>query len=93
MYDNKTEFIESCLLIAIETLLQQQEITECKLIDGVFKDSDQQIDDILKRSVALTEKIIILRDELIKKHGPKSTKANRSRNSSRSQLLTESNGT
>ena len=91
MDDNRPEFIENCLLITIETLLQQQEISECKLVDGVFKDSDQQIDDILKRSVALTEKIVILRDELIKKHGHKSTKANRGRNSSRSQLLTESN--
>jgi hypothetical protein len=93
MDNDRTVFIENCLLLTIEALLQQQEITEYKLIGNEFKDSEQQFEDILKKSVALTEKIVILRDELIKKHGRKSTKTNRSRNSSRSQLLTESNGT
>jgi len=81
---NRIEFIDNCLLITLETLLEQNEFNE-------FKDKDEQIDEILNKSVALTEKMSILRDELIKKNGRKSTKANRSRNSSRSQLLTEGN--
>ena len=79
---NRVEFIDNCLLLTIETLLQQQEFNE-------FTDKNEQIEEILNKSVALTEKMVILRDELIKKHGRKSTKTNRSRNSSRSQLLTE----
>lgn len=81
---NRIEFIDNCLLITLETLLEQNEFNE-------FKDKDEQIDEILNKSVALTEKMTILREELIKKNGRKSTKANRSRNSSRSQLLTEGN--
>ena len=81
---NRLEFIDNCLLITIETLLQQNEFNE-------FKDKDEQIEEILNKSVALTEKMVILRDELIKKNGRKNSKANRSRNSSRPQLLTESN--
>ena len=81
---NKEEFIDNCLLITLETLLQLQEFDD-------YKDRDQQIEELLNKSVALTEKMVILRDELIKKHGRKSTKTNRSRNSSRSQLLTERN--
>jgi len=81
---NRIEFIDNCLLITLETLLQQQEFNE-------YKDRDEQIEEILNKSVALTEKMVILRNELIKKNGRKSTKANRSRNSSRSQLLTENN--
>ena len=81
---NKEEFTDNCLLITLETLLQLQEFNE-------FTDRDQQVEELLNKSVALTEKMVILRDELIKKHGRKSTKANRSRNSSRSQLLTERN--
>jgi hypothetical protein len=81
---NRIEFIDNCLLITLETLLQQQEFNE-------YKDRDEQIEEILNKSVALTEKMVILRNELIKKNGRKSTKANRSRNSSRSQLLTEGN--
>lgn len=80
----KAEFIDSCLLITLETLLQQQEFNE-------FKDRDDQVEEILLKSVALTEKMVILRDELIKKHGRKSTKTNRRRNSSGPQLLTEGN--
>ncbi|NBW33705.1 MAG: hypothetical protein EBR30_01470 [Cytophagia bacterium] len=81
---NRIEFIDNCLLITMESLLQQNEFNE-------FKDRDDQIEELLNKSVALTEKMVILRDELIKKHGRKSTKTNRSRNSSRSQLLTERN--
>ena len=81
---NRIEFIDNCLLITLETLLAQNEFNE-------YKDKDEQIEELLNKSVALTEKMVILRNELIKKHGRKSTKANRSRNSSRSQLLTESN--
>lgn len=80
---SRVEFIDNCLLITLETLLSQNEFNE-------YKDRDEQIEEILNKSVALTEKMVILRDELIKKNGRKSTKANRSRNSSRSQLLTES---
>ena len=83
---NRIEFIDNCLLITLETLLAQNEFNE-------YKDRDEQIEELLNKSVALTEKMVILRDELIKKHGRKSTKTNRSRNSSRPQLLTESNGT
>ena len=79
---NRVEFIDSCLLLTLETLLEQQEINE-------YKDRDEQIEEILNKSVALTEKMVILRDELIKKHGRKSTKSNRRRNPSGSQLLTE----
>jgi len=84
MDNSKIEFIDSCILTIVDTLLQQQEFNE-------FKDQNEQIEEILKKSVALTEKIVILRDELIKKHGRKSTKANRGRNSARPQLLTERN--
>ena len=83
---NRIEFIDNCLLITLETLLTQNEFNE-------FKDKDEQVEELLNKSVALTEKMVILRDELIKKNGRKSTKTNRSRNSSRPQLLTESNGT
>ena len=81
---NRIEFIDNCLLITMESLLQQNEFNE-------FKDKDEQIEELLNKSVALTEKMVILRDELIKKNGRKSTKTNRSRNSSRPQLLTERN--
>jgi hypothetical protein len=81
---NRLEFIDNCLLITLESLLQQNEFNE-------FKDRDQQIEELLNKSVALTQKMVILRDELIKKNGRKNSKANRSRNSSRSQLLTERN--
>lgn len=81
---NRIEFIDSCLLITLETLLQQNEFDD-------YKDKDEQVEELLNKSVALTEKMVILRDELIKKHGRKSTKTNRSRNSSRPQLLTERN--
>ena len=81
---NRIDFIDNCLLITMESLLQQYEFDD-------YKDKDEQIEELLNKSVALTEKMVILRDELIKKHGRKSTKTNRSRNSSRSQLLTERN--
>ena len=81
---NRLEFIDNCLLITLESLLQQNEFNE-------FKDRDQQIEELLNKSVALTQKMVILRDELIKKNGRKNSKANRSRNSSRPQLLTERN--
>ena len=81
---SRIEFIDNCLLITLETLLQQNEFDD-------YKDKDEQVEELLNKSVALTEKMVILRDELIKKHGRKSTKTNRSRNSSRSQLLTERN--
>ena len=81
---NKIDFIENCLLMSLDALLQQAEFDE-------YKDRDEQIEELINKSVALTEKMVILRDELIKKHGRKSTKANRSRNSSRPQLLTERN--
>jgi hypothetical protein len=81
---NRIEFIDNCLLITMECLLQQNEFDD-------YKDKDEQIEELLNKSVALTEKMVILRDELIKKHGRKNSKANRSRNSSRSQLLTERN--
>lgn len=81
---NRLEFIDNCLLITLESLLQQTEFNE-------YKDTDQQLQELLNKSVALTEKMVILRDELIKKNGRKNSKANRGRNSSRSQLLTERN--
>jgi len=84
MSNSKIEFIDSCLLTSLDAFMMQCEFNE-------FKDQNEQIEEILNKSVALTEKMVILRDELIKKHGRKSTKANRSRNSSRPQLLTESN--
>ena len=84
MNSSKIEFIDNCLLLTLETLLQQNEFNE-------YKDRNEQIEELLNKSVALTEKMVILRDELIKKHGRKNSKANRSRNSSRPQLLTESN--
>ena len=68
----------------MESLLQQNEFND-------FKDRDEQIEELLNKSVALTQKMVILRDELIKKNGRKNSKANRSRNSSRPQLLTERN--
>ena len=80
----KANFIDNCLIMTLENLLQQNEFTE-------FKDRDEQIEELLNKSVALTEKMVILRDELIKKNARKRTKANRGRNSSRSQLLTEGN--
>ncbi len=81
---NRIDFIDNCLLITMESLLQQNEFND-------FKDRDEQIEELLNKSVALTQKMVILRDELIKKNGRKNSKANRSRNSSRSQLLTERN--
>lgn len=81
---NRLEFIDNCLLITLESLLQQTEFNE-------YKDTDQQLQELLNKSVALTEKMVILRDELIKKNGRKNSKANRGRNSSRPQLLTERN--
>lgn len=81
---NRIEFIDNCLLITMESLLQQNEFND-------FKDRDEQIEELLNKSVALTQKMVILRDELIKKNGRKNSKANRSRNSSRPQLLTERN--
>jgi hypothetical protein len=84
MNSSKIEFIDSCLLTSLDVFMAQYEFNE-------FKDQDEQIKQILNKSVALTEKMVILRDELIKKHGRKNSKANRSRNSSRPQLLTESN--
>jgi len=84
MNSSKIEFIDNCLLLTLETLLQQNEFNE-------YKDRNEQIEELLNKSVALTEKMVILRDELIKKYGRKNSKANRSRNSSRPQLLTEGN--
>ena len=81
---NRIDFIDNCLLITMESLLQQNEFND-------FKDRDEQIEELLNKSVALTQKMVILRDELIKKNGRKNSKANRSRNSSRPQLLTERN--
>lgn len=80
----KANFIDNCLIMTLENLLQQNEFNE-------YKDKDEQIEELLNKSVALTEKMVILRDELIKKNGRKNSKANRGRNSSRSQLLTEGN--
>jgi len=81
---SEIDFIDNCLLVTLETLLQQYEFNE-------FIDRDQQIEEIINKSIALTEKLVILRNELIKKHGCKNSKTNRSRNSSRPRLLTESN--
>lgn len=57
-------------------------------IDG-YKDENEQITDIVNKSIALTEKALILREDLIKRYGGKSTKTNRRRNPSESKLLTE----
>jgi len=84
MNSSKIEFIDNCLLLTLETLLQQNEFNE-------YKDRNEQIEELLNKSVALTEKMVILRDELIKKYGRKNSKANRSRNSSRSQPHPEGN--
>ena len=82
--DNKTtEFIDNTLLITMQVLLEKE--------TSEFTDMDQHLKDIVKRSVAMTTDLAIMRRELLntEQYGPTSKKANRSRNSARSKLPTK----